>query len=559
MRITLGHKLAAVVGLLGLVSVGISGFALHQASQEDQRTAVTEAIWDAGLQARTLAQAIEHAVVQATAVYTATDTDEAKGRLSALQAALAEVERSRAPFLVAMDGQLSPERKRKLDLTVKEFVSYQTDTAELGLTISPKAALIQATDEATVKNRERMVREINALGTEVLTRLEVQRAAAAEAQRWATLTLLTVPAIALVCGLLAAFWIIVSQIQRPLHRLKGTMQTLAADQLDGVIPFTKRRDEIGEMAQAIQAFQITLVEKRQLDAQAEARTTEDVRRATALAEATRAFEADTESTVADLTNSAATMQVAADTLSGTAGDTTAQAIRVANASDQSAGVIDSIAGAAEELSSSAREIEEQVRHTNEIASVALSDTRGLETTVGALSRAASEIGAVVTLIRSVADQTNLLALNATIEAARAGAAGRGFAVVAAEVKTLASQTALATDRITGQVEAIQVAADGTAGAIGSIGRTIARMNEIAAEVAAAADQQGQASQEIARAIASAAADARTVSESVGGVQEAAASNEVQATQVRNSALQVTGGAHSLQRAIETFLGRVRAV
>jgi methyl-accepting chemotaxis protein len=164
----------------------------------------------------------------------------------------------------------------------------------------------------------------------------------------------------------------------------------------------------------------------------------------------------------------------------------------------------------------------------------------------------------VTLIRSVADQTNLLALNATIEAARAGAAGRGFAVVAAEVKTLASQTALATDRITGQVEAIQVAADGTAGAIGSIGQTIARMSEIAAEVAAAADQQGQASQEIARAIACAAANARTVSESVGGVQEAAASNEVEAAQVRNSALQVTAGAHSLQGAIETFLDRVRA-
>lgn len=558
MRITLGQKLAAVVGLLGLISVGISAFALHLAAQEDQRTAVTEAIWDAGLQARTLAQAIEHAVVQATAVYTASDTDEAKTRLSTLQAALAEVEQSRGPFLAAMDGQLVPERKRRLDLAIKEFIAYQTDTAELGLTISPKAALIQATDEATVKNRERMVREINALGTEVLTRLEVQRATVAEAQRWATLTLLGGPALALILGLLAALWIIISQIQRPLHRLKGTMQILAADELDGMIPFTKRRDEIGEMALAIQAFQITLIEKRQLDARAEVRTAEDVRRATALAEATRAFEIDAGSTVADLANSAATMQAAADTLSGTAGDTTAQIVRVARASDHSAGVIDSIAGAAEELSSSAREIEEQVQHTNAIASVALSDTRGLETTVSALSQAASEIGAVVTLIRSVADQTNLLALNATIEAARAGAAGRGFAVVAAEVKALASQTALATDRITGQVEAIQVAADGTAGAIGSIAQTIARMSQIAAEVAAAADQQGQASQEIARAISSAAADARTVSESVGSVQAAAASNEVQAAQVRNSALQVTTGAHSLQGAIESFLNRVRA-
>ncbi len=441
---------------------------------------------------------------------------------------------------------------------MKEFIAYQTDTAELGLTISPRAALIQASDEATVRNREAMVAEINTLGKEVLAHLEAQRTAVLEAQRRASLTLLGVPAGALAIGLVAAFWIITTQIQAPLHRLKGAMQALAADRLDGAIPFTHRRDEVGEMAHAIRAFQVALVEKRQLDARAEARMAEDIRRATALAEATRAFQAETEGAVADLAASAEAMQAAADTLFDTSGDTTAETARVANASDQSAGIINRIAGAAEELSSSAQEIEDRVRQTSAIASAALSDTCGLETTVTDLSRAAQEIGAVVTLIRSVADQTNLLALNATIEAARAGEAGRGFAVVAAEVKALAGQTALATDRIAGQVEAIQTAADGTAGAIGSIGRTIAQMSEIATGVAAAADQQGQASLDIARAIAGAAADARTVSDSIGGVRKAATSNEAQATQVRTSALQVNAGAHGLQDAIETFLARVRA-
>lgn len=558
MRITLGHKLTVVVGLLGLVAVGISLFSLRQAEQEQQRAAATEVVWNGGLQARTLAQAIEHAVVQATAVYTAEDTSEAKARFSALQNALAAVEQGRGPFLAAMDEQLSPERKRKLDLAINEFVSYQKDTAELGLTISPKAALIQATDEATVKNRERMVAEINVLGNEVLARLGAQRAAAADAQRMATLALLIVPAVAIALSLLTAFWIIVTQIQRPLHRLKGSMQGLAADELDGVIPFTSRRDEIGEMAQAIQAFQAALRDKQRLDSNASMRAAEDIKRAGSLAEATRAFEVETESTVADLTASAEAMQAAADTLSDTAGATTSQTARAASASNQSAGVINSIASAAEELSSSAREIENQIRHTSEIATAALSDTRGLETTVATLSRAADEIGAVVTLIRGVADQTNLLALNATIEAARAGEAGRGFAVVAAEVKALASQTASATDRITGQVAAIQAAADGTAGAIGSIGQTIAQMSEIAAGVATAANQQGHASQAIARAISGAAGDAQTVSGCVGDVQKAAASNEVQAKQVRNSALQVNAGAHTLHAAIATFLDRVRA-
>ncbi|MFF8798486.1 MULTISPECIES: methyl-accepting chemotaxis protein [unclassified Methylobacterium] len=558
MRVSLGLKLTVVVGLLGLVGAGISAFALRQAAEEQARAAVTESFWKAGLQARGLAQAIEHAVVQAGAVYTAADTAEARERLAALQSALAEVEAGRGPFLAAMEGHLPPERRRKIDLGVKEFMAYQTETAELGLTVSPRAALIQASDEATVKNRERMVAEIGALGRDVLARLDGQREAAAEARRTAFLTLVAAPAAALILALLAALWIIRTQVQRPLHRLKVTMQALADDRLDEMVPFTQRRDEIGEMAGAIAHFRGALIEKRRLDGAARERQAEDGARGARLAAATRAFEEETRRAVADLAGSAHAMRAAADRLRTTATDTTLRAEQVAGASDQSAQVVDSIAGAAEELSGSARGIGERVRHASRIAETALTDARGLESTVGTLSRAAEEVGAVVTLIRTVADQTNLLALNATIEAARAGEAGRGFAVVAGEVKALAGQTAAATDRIAAQVAAIQLAAEGTTGAIGGIGRTIAQLSLIAAEVATAAEQQGQASHEIARSIAGAAAEARTVLESITGVRAAALSNEARSDEVRSGAERVGEGSATLQAAIGTFLERVHA-
>ncbi|TXN06015.1 HAMP domain-containing protein [Methylobacterium sp. WL64] len=561
MRNSFGFKLAAVVGLLGFVAVGISAFAVRQSLWEQERAAATDRIWNAGLQAGALSQAIEHAVVQATALYTAEDTQEARTRLSGLQDALAAVEHVRGPFLVAMEDQLPPDRRRRFDLFVKEFIAYQNDTAELGLTISPKAALIQATDEATVKNRERIIAEISRLGGEVLARLNDQRAAGVIEQRHAIVALIVAPAVALALALAAAIWIVLSQIQKPLKRLKAAMQALAADRLDDAIPFTQRQDAIGQMAHAIAAFQAAMIERRTLDHDARARTARDLVRAERLAAATQAFDDEMQRTVADLAASADAMQASADALSGLAGETTTQVAVVAEASDQTAGVVVSIASAAEELSVAAREIESQVRHTSEIASTALSDTQGLVATVTTLSQAADDAGAVIALIRAVAQQTNMLALNATIEAARAGAAGRGFAVVATEVKDLAAQTAQATDRIAHHIGAIQAAAADTVGAIGSIGtvgQTIAQMSSIAAEVAVAADQQGQSSQMIARAITSAATDSRKVSDSVAGVRATAASNEVQAKHVRTSALQVNAGTHSLQRAIETFLAQVAA-
>ena len=558
MRLTLGRKLAAVLLLLSCVAAGISAFALLQAEQERSRSEAMEAVWSAALQARTLAHAIEHAVVEATAVFTADDTGQAKGRFTALQDALAEVEKARTRFLTAMETELSPDDKRKLDLAITEFVAYQTDTAELGLTISPKAALIQATDEATVKNRQRMLAEITRLGQQTLAHLAQGRDSAAQARRQATIALITAPLCSIAVALLAALWIVVTQIQRPLSRLSAVMKVLAEQSLDVVVPFAARRDEVGDMARAIAAFRIALIDKRSLDASTRERATLDLVRAERLADATDVFQRETQEVVVALARSASEMQATADVLTAAAGETTEQACAVVSASDRSTSMVSTIASAAEELSVSAHEIGARVHRTSDIAGTARAEAQSLGTTVAGLTQAAGEIGVVVTLIRTIAEQTNLLALNATIEAARAGAAGRGFAVVAAEVKELAGQTATATDRITLQVDAIQVAAHNTAAAIDSIGQTIARVSEIAGEVAGAADQQMLASQEIAQAITGAAAQAHAVTLSIGNVQRAATSNQAQAALVRGTAADVSRYTHALQTTVSAFLQRVQA-
>lgn len=558
MRINLGHKLGVIVGLLGLVAIGNSAFALRQAREERGRQEAIERAWDAGLKALTLAQAIEHAVVQATGVYTASDTGEAKTRFSALAAALGEIERARPAFMDAVTEQIPADRRRRLDLAVKEFVAYQTDTAELGQTISPKAALIQATDEATVRNRERMVVEINAIGREVMAHLQTERVAAEAAQKTAMWALTIGPAAALGFGLLGAFWIVTTQIQRPLTRLKRSLQAVASDVLDETVPFVRRRDEVGDMARAIASVQSALTDKRQLAAAERERARIEQMRSSAIAQASGEFDRDAQQAVQSLIRSAGGMRSAADALSQVATTTTVQADAVATASGQSARTVSGIAGAAEALSATSQEIEAHARHTSSFAAAALDRTEALQGSVDGLARAASEIEAVVTLIRTIADQTNLLALNATIEAARAGAAGRGFGVVAGEVKELAAQTASATGRIVSRVEAIRHATDETAGAIRTIGGTIAQMNEMAAGMVAAADRQQQASHDIARAITGAASDAQTVSGNLEQVRETVASNEARAVQVRSGAGDVESSTQALQTAIVTFVGRIRA-
>lgn len=220
--------------------------------------------------------------------------------------------------------------------------------------------------------------------------------------------------------------------------------------------------------------------------------------------------------------------------------------------------VESVASASEELSASINDISQQVAHAAGIASRAVHQARKTDGTVQGLVKSASQIGEVVGLINSIAAQTNLLALNATIEAARAGDAGRGFAVVASEVKSLASQTARATEEISGQIADIQKVAGEAVDAIKSIGSTIGEVNEVATGISAAIQQQGAATQEISRNTHHAAQGTKNVSDNITGVKADADAAAAAADNVKVASKTLEIQSRQLGSQVTQFLGKIRA-
>ena len=294
-------------------------------------------------------------------------------------------------------------------------------------------------------------------------------------------------------------------ISRALASMISAMTKLAGGDVKVAIPGLGRRDEIGEMAGAVEVFKNSMIETERLRAeQLEAEQRQAAQRKADMIELANAFEGAVGEIVETVSSAATELEASANTLTKAAERSQGLATAVASASEEASTNVQSVSSASEELSSSVNEISRQVQESSRVAGEAVEQAQKTNSRVGELAQAASRIGDVVELINTIAGQTNLLALNATIEAARAGEAGRGFAVVASEVKALAEQTAKATGEISQQISGIQSATEDSVGAIKEISDTIGRMSEISAAIASAVEEQGAATQEISRNIQHAA-------------------------------------------------------
>ncbi len=398
--------------------------------------------------------------------------------------------------------------------------------------------------------------------------------------------MLVLTGVALVFGGSFALWALISI--SPLRKLTDGIQRLADGDLDVDIPEATTKDEVGLITGAVRVFRDNAHEiqdlQKQAEEQAERKKREEEERRQAKAaqeeeqrrrdqeteEKARAerreamlsladnFEASVRAVAEAVSSSASEMEVAAQAMTKTADETMNNSEIVATAATAANSNAEKVASSAGELSGSVRDIANQTGQSSSAAKNAVSRTEHAGQDISNLKVAAQEIGEVVKLISDIAEQTNLLALNATIEAARAGEAGKGFAVVASEVKSLANQTASATQQISEQVASMQQATNTAVDAIGEVERIIRDIDDTAVSIAAAVEEQDMSTQQIARNVAEVSSGTKEVTGSIQQVNEGATQTGQTANEVLSAAQQLNRQSEDLKSEVEGFINKIRS-
>ena len=558
-NIGLSWKVQLAPGLLILVLLGVGAYALlalrsNQAAvealvsgpvrQSEIASDLTTAAWTA------------HAKLYRLAATAANEKDEKKVGVFAKEALDAATRISEALKAVeGARGEFKPEALEKLKAAVAGYLKKSKNAIEMADGDAGSALMFIKGAEKSFADIEKLTDDLISSSSDSKDR-EIARAGMKLEQQQLTMVVLLIVAFA---GIVVSF-LIGRNISRPVVAMSRAMRELAAGNFEVQLPGLDRRDEVGQMAHAVQEFKVQAVakaERETADREEKNREQQAARRAE-LHNLAEGFETAVGNIIEKVGSASNELENSAVILNKSSAATQQLSTVVATASEETSANVQSVASATEEMASSINEIGRQVADSNRIANEAVDQAQKTDARIAELSLAANRIGDVTQLITTIAEQTNLLALNATIEAARAGEAGRGFAVVAQEVKALAAQTAKATSEISTQIAGMQAATQDSVVAIKEISGTIGRVSEIAATIAAAIEEQGAATQEIARNVQQAALGSTQVATSIADVNRGAADTGSASSQVLSSAQMLSNENKLLKAEVTKFLSTVRA-
>ena len=563
-HIGLSWKVQLAPAFLILVLIGVGAYAL-QALHSNQ--AAVDALVSGPVRQSELINELDtvawtaHARLYRLAAIAANETDDKKVKALAKEASEASGKILEALKAVeGAQGEPKGESKsngfEKLKLAVTGYLKQSKNAIEMADGDAGSALMFIKGAERSFAEIEKLTDELTASSGESKDR-EIARAGMKLDQQ--KLTLMAALLVVAFAGIVVSF-LIGRNISRPVVAMSKAMRELAVGNFDVQLPGLDRREEVGQMAQAIEDFKVQAIAKAEREtAEREQKNRElAATRRTELYNLAESFEAAVGNIIENVSAASNELENSAVILTRSSAATQQLSTVVAAASEETSANVQSVASATEEMASSINEIGRQVADSNRIATEAVDQAGKTDGRIAELSLAAGRIGDVTKLITTIAEQTNLLALNATIEAARAGDAGRGFAVVAQEVKALASQTAKATSEISAQIAAMQAATQDSVIAIKEIYGTIGRVSEIAAAIAAAIEEQGAATQEIARNVQQAALGSTQVATSIADVNRGAGDTGSASSQVLSSAQLLSNENKRLKAEVVKFLATVRA-
>ncbi len=553
-------KILILLGLMGAVTI-LSGFyAGHQMHVVDEAdTFVIEHPDSANVSMAMLEENISEYIY---GVYHLTASTTEEGNKSAL----AEIDGAREDIVKygkqaeKVDGDIAD----KVEVILKKIESVETEQCEQTIKLGSSTDEVQNAQATKLMDSScGPALKATRVMTEDLVQENIQRAHKLSDDATIMIDSLvrsTLIAILVVLGFISvlAAYLTRNNVTKPIVEIEAGLAKLAEGDLSAHVGGAERKDEIGSMARTFITLREGLTKARELEASQRADAEAKARRGEKVAQLVRDFEDMIKGAVTGLASSATELQSNASTMSAAAQETQQQSTVVASATEEASANVQAVAGATEEMTASSNEIGQQVNKASQMASEAVQEAGRTSATVDGLARDAQKIGSVVELIQQIAGQTNLLALNATIEAARAGDAGKGFAVVASEVKSLANQTAKATEEIAAQISGIQQATTTTVAAIKGIGSSIGNISYVATAVAAAVQEQIAATGEISSNVQQAAQGTQEISRNIVGVAQAASQTGVAAESVLTVSQELALQAENLRAEVDKFLSALNA-